>query len=90
MNIHEELHNAMEAGMREQMGLDDSWVYRDIPWITADLYQELVDKIGKDNMRTVSGSRMQRKNSEGIFEDSVRASVMINQQGMENIRESNA
>ena len=81
----EDLRKIMEEEMRKTFGLPD-WSYKDIPWITYELFNELIETIGSNNIRIISGSRMQRKTSDGDFEDCVRCSAMISPEGMERLK----
>jgi hypothetical protein len=74
-------YRGLEASLREQLGLDETWVLRDIPWMEQKYFQQLTDAIGEDNYYFVSGSTMK-----GDATVRVRGSLMINQEGLTGIR----
>ena len=76
-----DMHRATEAAYREQLGLDESWVMRDLPWMLQEYYEQITTAMGEDNYRFVSGSSMS-----GDKTVRVRATLMINQQGLAGIK----
>lgn len=69
------------AGLAESMG-KPGWTYRDIRWLTIDLWTQLVELTGEDNIRFIAGS--ERVTDNGTMR---RGQVLISPEGMRRIRE---
>lgn len=80
-----DLHTSMESELRESLGLDKSWVMRDLPWMRQKYYEQLMDAIGENNFRFVSGSS-RTLSAVGGNTAMIRATLFVNQQGLANIR----
>lgn len=61
----------------EQLGCP-GWHYRDIPWITDEYFDKLIDIIGKDNIKCIVSSRR---------DNAIRGQFLISPEGIENIKE---
>ena len=76
---------ANENALRLQMNLTNDWCMRDLPWMKAEYFQQLVDIIGTENMQIVSGTKKEAGAVDGEGRKMVRATIFVNKQGRENI-----
>lgn len=80
-----DLTSLMGDGLRESLGLDKSWTYRDLPWMKTEYYEQMMDAIGEDNFRFVSGSS-RVMGAVGGKTQMIRVTLFINEQGLANLR----
>lgn len=80
MSIYELFAKDNEDNFRKILSLED-WVYRDIPWITDEFFHELIDIVGEDNIRIISGST---RSINGVT--SRRCSCMLSPEAIERLK----
>ena len=83
MKLVDTMHEIMESHFQEEYGIPD-WKYREIPWMTIEFWDQLIDMIGKENIKVISGSRRQGVMN-GNKVDTWRCSCMISPEGMKNL-----
>lgn len=65
------------------MGLPDSWVYRDIPWMTFQELDILLKVIGEENFKFIATTRAPRIMTGGEKQMMIRGQAFISPEGIE-------
>lgn len=79
--MNEMFTNFMEEGLRKEMNLPNHY-YRDISWMTAELWDTLLDTMGIGNYVLVASTTKETA-EHGLI---CRGQFMISPQGMDNLR----
>ena len=80
-----QMHNATEEAMNEAFKTT-GWFYRDINWMTLPYFDQMLEIIGEDNYKIITGT-VRSDWEGGPFR---RGQVLISPQGMENVKEWSA
>lgn len=84
------LHGAMEAEFNRAAGVD-GWSMRDLPRLSPPLFDELLERIGRDEVKVMVGSKGNFTIKDGKSvpaEPWVRATILISPRGLDNLRAS--
>lgn len=74
------IHRMMEEGLQKEMNLP-GWKYRDIPWMTEELWNLFIDTLGLGNYVLVASTSGKHPEHGNIC----RGQFMIGPQGMANL-----
>jgi hypothetical protein len=78
-DLHEQISAALSETLPKTLGLPD-WVYRDLPRMTPELFDEFVRIVGEENIKWLTIAD---------YGDSKRGQVLISPQGMNRLSEYN-
>lgn len=46
----------LQANIRKDLGLDESWFYRDMPWVKDEFWEEFLKLVSDDKIRIIAMS----------------------------------
>ena len=86
MKLVDDFHKIMEEHFQEEFDAP-GWEMHDTPTMDITFWNELVRIVGSENIKVISGSRMQRNEGVHRVADTFRCTFMISPEGKKRLKD---